>query len=94
MSRAIFTYVIYEQRDTKEGLVSHRDDGTKLVPKNCEKHTLDGIAGLTDSFAQDMIGRGVTLSAMSRPRASDADVFARPIQSAHSDPQHEGPASQ
>jgi|ETN07SMinimDraft_1059922.scaffolds.fasta_scaffold00694_8 hypothetical protein len=91
IAQALAAYVIYKQWDIEAGLLSDKDDGTRLVPKSREDHTRDGIARIAEPFVQDMIARGVTPAAISRRRSSEADVIAQLIQSAHEDPKYEDP---
>ncbi len=91
IAQALAAYVVYKQWDIEAGLLSDKDDGTRLVPKSREDHTRDGIARIAEPFVQDMIARGVTPAAISRRRSSEADVIAQLIQSAHEDPKYEDP---
>ena len=91
IAHALAAYVVYKQLDIEAGLLNDKDDGTKLVPKSREDHTRVGIARIAEPFVQAMIARGVTPAAISRRRASEADVIAQLIQSAHEDPKYEDP---
>tara|TARA_Y100001933_G_scaffold117960_2_gene117891 strand:+ start:1025 stop:2884 length:1860 start_codon:yes stop_codon:yes gene_type:complete len=85
--------VVYHQWKIEYELLDDRDDGIKLVPRSREEHAQDSIARIAAPFVHAMIERGVTPSAISRGRASEADVIAQLIQSAYDDPQYEDPAN-
>ncbi|MEP2722587.1 hypothetical protein [Roseibium sp.] len=91
IAHALVAYTLYKQWQLEYDLLDDKDDATKLVPKSREEHNREGILKIAEPFVYDLIGRGVSPSAISRRRQSEIDVIASLITWSHNDPKFEDP---